>query len=421
MNSLINNHSFKREDFGEDFLWGTGAFKENSQGGGIENYKDEIQLLKKLGITNYKFCLSWCNIIPDGTGTPCLSAIKLYVEILDHCFENNIQPIVTLFQKDLPSSLTSQGGWANREILVWFENYVEVCMSAFGHRIKHWIVLNDPAYFTGVNYFVGLHTPFNTGINYFLPALHHALLCQAIGFNCIKRNFPNALVGTTYSCTYIKPKTFSDKDLKATERVDVLLNRVFIEPTLGLGYPITTVPFLKHISKYFLPGDEALIKVDFDFIELHNYTNEVVEHNSYVPYCNAKIVPLSKRKVDDKMLNWEVYSIAIYYLILKYSKYIGIQKILITENGTAFFDEKKQERINDKTRIDYIKSYLKQLLNAKRNGGKVYGYFIGSLNDNFDTENSRNERLGLSYFNEQTSEYVIKDSGYWYRDFIESK
>ena len=69
----------------------------------------------------------------------------------------------------------------------------------------------------------------------------------------------------------------------------------------------------------------------------------------------------------------------------------------------------------------YIKSYLKQLLNAKRNGGKVYGYFIGSLNDNFDTENSRNERLGLSYFNEQTSEFVIKDSGYWYRDFIESK
>jgi len=163
--------------------------------------------------------------------------------------------------------------------------------------------------------------------------MHHALLCQSIGFTAIKEVDPSAQVGTTFSCTYVTPKAYTDKDIKATERVDCLLNRAFIEPSLGMGYPSATLPFLRHMSKYMMKGDEELLKVPFDFIGIQCYTREVVAHNSYVPYINAKIIPANKRNVAHTAMNWEVYPKSIYYMILKYSAYEDVKSIVITESG----------------------------------------------------------------------------------------
>ena len=344
--------------------------------------------------------------------------IDFYHNVIDYCIENEIEPFVTIYHWDLPLELEKKGGWTNREIISWFEEYVKVCINAFGQKVKNWIVLNEPSVFTGAGYFLGIHAPGKKGMNNFLPAMHHALLCQAIGFKTIKEKFPEACVGTTYSCTYVTPKTYSEKDLKATERVDALINRAFIEPTLGLGYPIKAIPFLKHITKHFLPGDEELLKVNFDFIGLQNYTREVVAHNTYVPYINAKLVPAKKRNVDYTLMNWEIYPKSIYYLILKFSKYAGVKKIIITENGASFFDEFKHNMFDDKERIEYIKSYMHQVLLAKQNGGKVEGYFIWSLTDNFEWAEGYKQRFGLVYIDYETQKRTIKNSGYWYQEFL---
>jgi beta-glucosidase len=445
-----NNHIFKKEDFGDDFLWGISASATQTEGNTTddgkgdsiwdefarkknaivnndspstatnfyENYKEDIQILKNLGIPNFRFSLSWPRIIPNGIGDINQKGIDFYHNVIDYCLENEIEPFVTIYHWDLPLELEKKGGWTNREIISWFEEYVKVCINAFGQKVKNWIVLNEPSVFTGAGYFLGIHAPGKKGMNNFLPAMHHALLCQAIGFNTIKEKFPEACVGTTYSCTYVTPKTYSEKDLKATERVDALINRAFIEPTLGLGYPIKTIPFLKHITKHFLPGDEELLKVNFDFIGLQNYTREVVAHNTYVPYINAKLVPAKKRNVDYTLMNWEIYPKSIYYLILKFSKYAGVKKIIITENGASFFDEFKHNMFDDKERIEYIKSYLHQVLLAKQNGGKVEGYFIWSLTDNFEWAEGYKQRFGLVYIDYETQKRTIKNSGYWYQQFL---
>jgi len=450
MSLPINNYNFKKEDFGENFLWGVstsavqteGNTKDDGKGDSIwdefsrkknailnndspatatnfyENYKEDIQILKNLGIPNFRFSLSWPRIIPNGLGEINQKGIDFYHNVIDYCIENGIEPFVTIYHWDLPLELEKKGGWTNREITSWFEEYVKVCINAYGHKVKNWIVLNEPSVFTGAGYFFGIHAPGKKGMNNFLPAMHHALLCQSIGFKTIKEKFPNASVGTTYSCTYITPKTYSEKDLKAAERVDALLNRAFIEPSLGLGYPVKTLPFLKHTAKYFLPGDEELLKVNFDFVGLQNYTREVVAHNSYIPYINAKLIPANKRNVDYTIMNWEIYPKSIYYLILKFSKYEGVNKIIITENGASFFDEFKHNMIDDKERIEYIKSYLHQVLLAKQNGGKVEGYFIWSLTDNFEWAEGYKQRFGLVYIDYETQKRTIKNSGYWYQEFL---
>jgi len=439
-----------KKDFGEDFLWGVsasafqteGAHDKDGKGASIwdefatkrnaianndspktatnfyENYKEDIAIIKELGIPNFRFSLSWSRIIPDGIGEVNQAGIDFYHKVLDACIENGIEPLVTLYHWDLPLALEKKGGWTNREILDWFTAYVTVCVKAFQSKVKYWIVLNEPSVFTGGGYFLGVHAPGKKGLNNFLPALHHALLCQAIGCKTIKQLQPEAQVGTTFSCTYITPKTYTEKDIKAAERVDTLLNKVFIEPSLGLGYPVKTLPFLKHIAKYFRKGDDELLQAAFDFIGLQNYTREVVAHNSYVPYINAKIIPAHKRNVNYTAMNWEIYPKSIYYMIQKFSQYDGIQKLLITENGASFFDEVKRDSISDKERTDYLQSYLQQVLYAKESGGKVAGYFVWSLTDNFEWAEGYKQRFGLVHVDFTTQKRTIKNSGYWYRDFL---
>lgn len=449
-NSEPFEFNLTRSQFGDDFLWGvaTSAFQieggHDQEGKGpsiwdafaakknaianndspnvaadfYTHYKEDIALAKSMGVPNFRFSLAWSRILPEGTGEVNQAGLDFYHKVIDACLEVGIEPFVTLYHWDLPLALEQQGGWTNRQIVSWFTEYVIVCGNAFKDKVKYWMVLNEPSVFTGGGYFLGLHAPGKKGLGNFLPAMHHALLCQSIGYTTLKAIAPEAQVGTTISCTYITPKAYTEKDLKAAERIDCLLNRAFIEPSLGLGYPVATLPFLKHMAKHIQKGDDELLKVTFDFIGLQNYTREVVAHNSYVPYINAKIVPAPKRNVPHTTMDWEIYPKSIYYLLLKYQQYEGIKKIIITENGAAFNDVLKDNKVQDKERIQYLQSYLEQVLYAKEKGVNVGGYFVWSLLDNFEWAEGYQKRFGLVHVDFETQERTLKNSGLWYRDFL---
>lgn len=345
----------------------------------LEKYKQDIELVKQSGLLNFRFFLSWSRILPEGTGTINNEAIAFYNEILDICKTNGVEPFVILYDSTLPFDLKKKGGWSNREILNWFENYVALCVNAFKDKVTYWIVFNEPSVFTGANNFLAIYPSGKNNINDFLSAVHHTLLCQSIGFKMIKQVVPDAQVGTFFSCNYSIPMTYTEKDLKAVERIDALLNRIFIEPSLGLGYPITTLPFLKNISKYSIAGDDELIKVDFDFIGLQNCTREIVSHNLFIPYLNAKILQYDKLRVKKNHLGLENYHELIYHIIKKYSLYDGVKKIFINENLSTVYDQKDRTSSLDIKRTHNIQTFLQQLLIANQGGGKVNGYFVSTL------------------------------------------
>jgi len=108
------------------------------------NYKTDIALIKQMGIPNYRFSLSWSRILPNGVGVVNQTGLDFYHNVLDCCIENGITPFVTLYHWDLPQELEEKGGWTNREILGWFEEYVSVCVKAFKDKVTYWMVLNEP-------------------------------------------------------------------------------------------------------------------------------------------------------------------------------------------------------------------------------------------------------------------------------------
>ncbi|MBU0695411.1 MAG: beta-glucosidase [Bacteroidetes bacterium] len=454
---MIDNHSenlkLLKEDFGPDFQWGVsvaayqieGAHESDGKGASIwdiftntkgkikdnhhgniacdfyNRFRDDIDLIKELNIPNFRFSISWSRILPNGIGEINQQGLDYYNQIIDYCLQQNIEPWITLYHWDLPHALELKGGWTNREVVKWFQEFVKICADNFGDRVKNWMVMNEPIVFTGAGYFLGIHAPGRRGMKNFLPAIHHTTLAIAAGGRMLKNNLPHANIGTTFSCSYIQPHRDLKRDQKAAKRVDALLNRLFIEPLLGLGYPEKELPVLKGIKKIMQPSDNEDMLFDFDFIGIQNYTREIVKNSWLMPYVKASLVKAEDRKVPITEMKWEIYPEAIYHMIKQFNKYPQIKKLLITENGAAFKDELENGSIRDERRKQYIQQNLQQILKAKQEGLNIKGYFVWTLTDNFEWAEGYHPRFGLIHVDFETQKRTIKESGLWFKSFLRTK
>ncbi|MBC7417512.1 MAG: beta-glucosidase [Pedobacter sp.] len=421
----IGDSSFKGQSIWDVFVKKRGKiFKSNTGDVACDfynRYVDDIGLMAELNIPNYRFSISWSRIFPLGIGSVSQEGIDFYNRIIDLCLSLNITPWVTLYHWDLPNELQKKGGWVNREIINWFSEFTACCVECFGDRVKNWMVLNEPMVFTGAGYFLGVHAPGKKGLNNFLAAAHHAALCQSKGGALIKSLQPQSRVGTTFSCAHVEPHRKTDKDTMAAKKVDALLNRFFIEPLLGLGYPTEDLKLLRRIEKFIKPDDEKNLVFDMDFIGVQNYTREVVTHTIFSPYLNAKLIKADKRNVQTTLMNWEVYPESIYHVLKKFNSYKNMPSLIVTENGAAFSDAVENQQINDTHRMQYLKDNISQLLRAKQEGVDVAGYFVWTLLDNFEWAEGYRPRFGLVHVDFQTQKRIVKASGHWYADFLKRK
>ncbi len=442
----------KRSDFGKDFVWGTataayqieGAWNEDGksesnwdhfthyhkhkikthENGDVADdfyhrYESDIELMRKMNIEAYRFSTAWSRILPNGTGAVNAQGIDFYNRVIDKCLKENITPWLTCYHWDMPQVLEAKGGWTNREMLKWFEEYVHVLTNHFGDRVKNWMVINEPLSFTLAGYMVGLHPPGTFSFKNFYAAIHHVTMAQSIGGRLIRNQVKNAHVGTTFSCMPVDGWKEKSANIEAAKRLDVVTNRMFIEPTLGMGYPVKDLPALKHVLKYVLEDDEQKVKFDFDFIGLQNYTRLMVKNFGLTPIVHALQIKPHKLTSDSlTQMGWEVYPEGMYRIIQQFASYAGVKKIVITENGAGFDDVVTNGEVHDPKRTQYIQDYLKQILRAKREGAKIGGYFIWSFMDNFEWAEGYRPQLGIVRVDYKTQERIVKDSGKWYSHFL---
>lgn len=450
MKYTTQDTALSKKLFGDDFIWGVataalqveGSCDADGKGrsiwdtfaekkGVIKNgdkptdacdfykrYQEDIDIVKELSIPNFRFSIAWTRILPEGTGRINQAGIDHYNKVIDYCLQQGVEPWITLYHWDLPQALEDKGGWTNREVISWFTEFVTVCANSFGSRVKHWMILNEPSVFVGTGYFFGVHAPGRTGIKNFFPAVHHAVLCMGAGGRMLRSMLPDVQIGTTFSCSYIEPKNHKPWNVRAAKRVNALLNRLYVEPILGLGYPVDELPIVKKLEKYFQPEDAANMAFDFDFIGVQLYTREIVRYSFLTPYIHASLIQAKNRNVPLTEMGWEVYPPSIFGIIKQFSKYKNIRKLYLTENGVAFKDELKDGKVEDPQRIAFFKDYLGEVLRAKNEGYKVDGYFVWTLTDNFEWAEGYSARFGLVYVDHQTQQRIIKASGRWYADLM---
>lgn len=460
--SLWSHYPFFKNDltkaaFGPDFKWGVaasayqieGAWNADGKGPSIwdtfthkkphkirnrhnsdvsynfyHNYAQDIELIKTLNFDTFRFSLSWSRIFPEGKGRVNQKGIDFYHRVIDCCLEVGVEPWVLLYHFDLPQALEVQGGWAHRDVVGWFDDYTDRVTREYGDKVKTWFGQNEPIGFTLGGYLAMYHAPGYFAPQKFLRAIHHALLAQASSGRIMRANITDVEVGAALSCAHVSPKKQKKRHLEAAHRMDILLNRLCIEPHLGMGYPTERFPFLNKIHRYVKEGDLERLTFDFDFIGLQNYTQFVAKH-ALLPCVWAFEEKPHKRGIPPEQITemgWEICPEGLYRIIQQYAAYPNLPPIVISENGCAVPDEVTADgRVHDTRRIDFYQRYIAQVLRAKNEGVDIRGYFAWTIMDNFEWAEGFEPRFGLVHVDWETQKRTIKDSGRWFQAFLKGE
>ena len=455
--------------FDKNFLWGTasssyqieGAFAEDGKGLSIwdtfsnkpgniahdENgnkacdhyhrYREDIALMKSLGIQAYRFSISWPRIFPDGIVKDSDGNIRynkagldFYDNIVNFCLENDIKPFITIYHWDLPQALEDKGGWLNRETAFIFADYAEFICEHFSDRVTNIATINEPQIISGLGYMLGLHAPGKKlDAVSVLSVIHHLALAHGLAVTKM-RAVAKQPVKTGFSSTgnLCYPAAECDEDIDAARaecfnivKGNMTFNHtIFCDMTCLGRYPdiagteLHLEPGLEKIGHYeelpFVKDcDIELIHQPIDYLGINVYNGHEINAAGYI---NKK--PGSPRTALGWPVTPGVMNYGIRYLYERYNL-----PIYIFEDGLACNDIISLDgKVHDSNRIDFLTRYLTDLEKAYNAGVPILGYFHWSFTDNFEWHSGYDPRFGLIYVDYETQQRIPKDSAYWYSNLI---
>jgi beta-glucosidase len=435
--------------FPKDFIWGAattsyqieGAWDEDGKGesiwdrfshtpGKVDNgdtgdvacdhyhrWREDVALMKELELKVYRFSVAWSRLLPVGRGKINQAGIDFYDHLVDALLEAGIEPYLTLYHWDLPQSLQDEGGWPARRVVDAFVEYAQVVSRALGDRVKHWITLNEPWVSAFVGYQHGRYAPGHTDLGEAMAASHHLLLAHGQALPVIRNNCPDAKVGIVLNFTPQEPASPSSADRKEATWMDGYINRWFLDPLVGRGYPQDMVNGFGVAMEFVQPGDLDTISTMVDFLGVNYYTRNIARA------CNVSETDNAPRAVfrgdEITAMGWEVYPEGLYNILGRLHLDYAFPAIHITENGAAFQDEIGPDgQVDDPARLSYIKRHLEMVNKAIHVGVPVKGYFVWSLLDNFEWSFGYSKRFGIVYVDYQTKQRIPKSSAKWYRQVV---
>ena len=387
--------------------------------------KDDVRLMKEIGIQAYRFSISWTRLFPDGTGKLNEAGVRFYNELIDELIQNGIEPYITLFHWDYPYELYKRGGWLNPDSVRWFADYSGKVSELYSDRVKYFMTFNEPQCFIGLGFLYGEHAPGLKCPHRDVFAMWHNVL-KAHGAACMAMRAAAKQpikIGYAPTSTVPCPATGSPEDIKAAR--DTYYASLPLENWTGsmvwwsdpviLGkYPEDGLEMYKKYLPQFKSDDLKLINQPLDFLGQNIYSGiKTRMGTSGVPEFVKNGVGAPKTA-----MNWAIMPECLYWgAKFLYERYK--LPIYITENGIAVNDVVSPDgAVHDSARIDYLERHLTMLEKAANEGADIRGYFQWSLMDNFEWARGYSERFGLVYVDYETQNRIIKDSGYWYRDKI---
>jgi beta-glucosidase len=379
-------------------------------------YRDDVALMRELGIGAFRFSIAWPRVLPEGRGRVNQAGLDFYDRLVDELLAHEIEPFATLFHWDTPQALEDAGGWPARETAEAFVEYAEVVAGRLGDRVRRWITHNEPWVYAWIGHAWGEHAPGRTSQTDAVAAAHHLLLSHGWAAEAIRRAAPDPEVGITLNLSHSYPASDTPEDEAAAWRVDGEGNRWFLDPIFRGSYPADVLERNKIVAPFVRDGDLDAIAAPLDFLGVNNYFRFVVsstadgpklEHDPGVPRTD---------------MGWEVYPDGLHRLLVRIAEDYAPRAIYVTENGAGFGDVRVHDgRVHDPERTEYLETHIGAVSRAVAAGAPVRGYFVWSLLDNFEWAQGYSKRFGIVYIDYPTLERVPKDSFYWYRDFIASR
>jgi beta-glucosidase len=439
--------------FPDGFLWGTatsayqieGAVDEDGRGrsiwdtfshtpGKIEDhsnadrandhyhrYKEDVGLIKELGVKAYRFSIAWPRVFPQGTGAPNPKGLDFYDRLLDELLKNDIEPFATLYHWDLPQALQDRvGGWQSSDTSKAFADYAGYVAERLTDRVKNIFTLNEAGRFLNFGYGWGIDAP---GLK--LPpaelnqARHHVVLAHGLAVQAIRAHGRTGTkVGPAENIAACLPAIDTPENVRAAEIATRELNAGLLGVILEGKYTDGFLQYAGANAPKFTADELRIISSPNDFVGLNIYAPQFyVVAADHAPGFKVLPFPASFPHMNSEWLR--VGPETIYWAPRLAAKIWNIDTIYISENGTSSADDLAADgNVYDLDRIMYLRNYLTQLQRATSEGVPVRGYFLWSLMDNFEWIFGFEKRFGLYHVDFETQRRVAKLSASFYRDVV---
>lgn len=373
-------------------------------------YKEDVALMKELGLKSYRFSISMCRVMPEeGKINP--KGLAFYSSLVDELLAAGIEPLCTLYHWDLPVWAQQQGGWKNPKMIEWYLQYVEAVVNALSDRVKYWMTFNEPQCFLMLGYVIGTHAPFRHDVFSFKNAIRHFLLAHGKAVVLIRRIAKQKpMVGIAMATSTYIPDSEDEAGLRDAAQksfhsmVGEDSNSLYMDP-IGLGKAT------RRMKRKLSAEDLKIISAPLDFVGVNVYqpSNGMINKKKY----DTETLPKT-------MLGWVIDGRCLYWTVRQYWERYHLP-VMVTENGMANPDTVGEDgKVHDEIRVDFLDDFLKNLKRAVDEGIPVLGYQHWSIMDNFEWTESYGPRFGLVHIDYKTQKRTIKDSGYHYAEIIRS-
>lgn len=389
-------------------------------------FREDVALMKKLGIKAYRFSINWSRVFPNGYGEVNKAGLNFYNELINELCGAGIKPYITLYHWEMPYELYKKGGWLNRDIVEWFSDYAAFIAKEFSDRAAGYFTINEPQCVIGHGYLSGNHAPgYHAPIRDTFIMAHNILMAHGMAVKKMRAAAKRDIfigIAPTGSMSY--PDSNKPEDIEAArihltrsnDNLDYWAWNVtwWSDPVFFGEYPEDGMKIYRDYLPEFSKEDMKLISQPIDIYGQNIYNgNRIKMGEDGKPQVIRRYDGFPKSALDWPLTPESLYW-GPYYLYERYKT-----PIYITENGLSCHDVISSDgKVHDPNRIDFTESYLKQLKRAIEDGVDVRGYFHWSLIDNFEWHSGYAERFGLIFVDYRNQKRIIKDSGYWYKKII---
>jgi len=432
--------------FPDDFIWGAatasyqieGAYNEDGRGmstwdvfsrqpGKVLNgdtgdracdhyhrTKEDIALMKELGLKNYRFSIAWPRILPDGEGRVNQKGLDFYSRLTDDLLAAGIEPLVTLFHWDLPQTLQDRyGGWKDQTVSRLFGEYSDVVTKALGDRVKRWATINEILCFTTLAHREDMHAPGGKESPQVTnQTVHNALLGHGLALQAIRKNVPGGIAGLVDNLDAPWPLLSEEPHVGAARKAWKDRNSQRLFPLLTGRYDEEA--YRRHYGPLPRYTDEEMkiISAPTDYIGYNFYNCPPVRAAENEAGFENVPLPEAYPRTD---MGWPITPEALYWTLKYTREFFEDLPVYITENGMAAADRVEEDgTIQDIDRIEYLRSHLKACHRAVTEGVNLKGYYQWSLMDNFEWSFGYSKRFGIIRVDYETQKRTIKESGRWY-------
>jgi beta-glucosidase len=417
----------ERVDFPETFLWGTASSEYQISGAeklpncqwaewekkgdpaikggqtsgsaieGWDRYKEDIALLKEMGLNSYRFSVDWSAIEPE-EGYFDKEAIEHYLDVCKELKKNNIEPMITLHHFTHPIWFEEKGAFEKRENIDYFVRFAKFVFTELSNDVSLWCTMNEPTVIALMGYILGEFPPGKRGIFLAAEVLNNMLFAHVAVYKELKqmKNGDTSQIGIVHS--YLKFEPYSG------------WNPIEAMPCLFFTKNLhqTVMDFFKtgeFSSMFFQRESVPEAKESFDFFGLNYYSRPVIGMKfSLKEFLGPTCFP-GEVMTD---MPYPSYAEGFYDALIDCGA-LG-KPVYVTENGIA--DEK------DDRRELFIKKYLYALSRAISDGVDVRGYFYWSLIDNFEWAEGWSMKFGLYECDLESKERVLRDGSKAYIEAV---